>query len=879
MSIVAQQRPNISLEIFHGSFVDNTFSIYNLLFYYEGSISYRRPPYQILSNFTYVGTPTSTYSSDPTTPISFLRGTFSGDFNVLSERASIFLEGSINRINKITSGHINNMLQCDVPVMMLRSLTYFSTISKYDAWNFKSLPTKMTYYSNSGLNSSTLKLGSLPQTLEYFSDSSTGVPGFSGAKISGHLYSISLFPNLKVFSLSGGLLPDSYYDSGSWRTKGIWGNLSEISNTQLTIFRVVYNDISGNISSLPSTLQIISIAGSNTIIGNLQSTTSLTSLNSITISGSNTITGDISYFPSTTKTISLSGNNTVTGDISSLPFLVNSVSITGKNTIYGDISTIPPYTKSFTIGGNNELSGDISSIPSSLLTFNVSGNNTITGNSLYPTNLKSFTFVSKQDVSLCGDISLYVNTEGIVNTIETISITLKSISESLISTYGELNFDNTITGDMYYIDANIKSLTLNNVNCKVLINSSYNGVYMLQYLKTFVVSTYNTLLGNIQNLGTNLTKFSATALSFKSNALNYQEFGNVSLSGNLSNLPSGMTYFKVSGGKFIDLDNQPIYTGCRIDTYTPGRNWAPNMNTIWIETIPGFGLSVSEIDSLLIDLASTTWTTGSTIRIFGGCGNWYPSLSVPDVTQEGLNAYTTLLNKAVSMRFNTWNNTGDNNGLNVNSLVYSGGTYSVSISDIAVCNIGNGLDLTGATTSFSNNTILTVNTWETPIEIGTTFLWEKSTNFGTATQSTWVPATNSANYQGYTTISLRIYDISIDTWFRTRLTTGTDIDYTDPVKIKVTPMASAASITGATTVLRNGNITLTSGSFVGSLIEWEVSYTSTTSGFNIIPNQNSITFTLNNVSGAIGSKIYVRTKITSGVCSIARSAVKTITIR
>jgi hypothetical protein len=867
MSIVAQQRPNMSLEIFHGTFVDNTFSIYNLLFYYEGSISYRRPPYQLLSNFTYVGTPYSIYSSDSTSAVSFLSGTFSGDFNVLSERASIFLEGSINRIKKITSGHFNNMLGCYLPVDTLVSLTYFSTISKYDSWNFKYLPINMVYYSNSGLNTCNLYLRSLPKSIEYFSDSSTGVVGFSGAKIWGGLYSIGSLPNIKVFSLSGGLLPGYYFESGSTRKKGIWGDLSEISNTELTIFRVVHNDISGDIGSFPSTLQIISIAGSNTITGDLTDISSLP-LNSITLSGSNTVYGDISNFPSTTKTISLSGNNIVSGDISNLPFLVNNVSITGKNTVYGDISTITPYTKSFTIGGNNELSGDISSIPPSVSTFNVSGNNTIVGDIVtIPYSITSFTFNSKSDNSLYGYL------HELPPNIKIVSITLKALSENFLNSglpYLEGGF---ALGSQ--LPSTLSSLTLLNV----YVYLDMSTFSFPTTLKTFILSTYNNIAGNISLIPNTMTKFSVSTLGFKSVPLSYSVYGSINkIYGNLANLPTSITYFKASGGKFIDLDNQPIYTGCAIDAYTPGRTWAANMNTIWIETIPGFGLSISEIDSLLIDLARTTWTTGSTIRIFGGCGSWYPSLSVPGVTLNGLNAYTTLLNKSVSMRFNTWNNTGDNNSLNINSLVYSGGTYSVSVSDISVCNIGTGLDLNGATTSFSNNTILTVDSWETPLEVGTTFLWQKSTNFGIATQSTWVVASNASNYQGYTTISLSVSNITVDTWFRSKLTSGSGVNYTDPIKIKVTPMASAGSITGATMVVQGANITFTSGPFVGSLIEWETSTTSSTSGFNIVPNQNAVTFTLNNVSGMVGSKIYVRTKITSGACSIARSLVKTITI-
>jgi hypothetical protein len=345
-----------------------------------------------------------------------------------------------------------------------------------------------------------------------------------------------------------------------------------------------------------------------------------------------------------------------------------------------------------------------------------------------------------------------------------------------------------------------------------------------------------------------------------------------------------MTYFKVVGGKFIDIDNQPYYIGCKIDTYS-GRNWAAGMNCVWVETVPGFGLSVTAIDSLLIDLAATTWTSGSTIRIFGGCGNWYPSLSTPGVTTEGLAAYTSLLNRSVSMRFNTWNNTGDPTNLNVSSLVYNGGTYSSSTDgDILVCKVGNGLDLTGATTSFTNSTILsftlplTINDGAGDLHlfnIGSYILWEQSTNIDiTVAGTNW----DVVSLPGYTTRSITVNNLNTSTWYRAQITDGSAVGYTDPIRINVTPMAQAGALTGALTVAHGGNITFTSAAIVGTLLEWEVSTTSATSGFAVVSGQNALTFSINNVSGAVGSKIYVRTKVTSGACSIARSAVKTVTV-
>jgi len=64
--------------------------------------------------------------------------------------------------------------------------------------------------------------------------------------------------------------------------------------------------------------------------------------------------------------------------------------------------------------------------------------------------------------------------------------------------------------------------------------------------------------------------------------------------GNIANIPSLATY--------ISINN--LY----ISDYTAGKVWPANMSVVDISPTAGFGLTSTEVDNLLIDLALTTWT-------------------------------------------------------------------------------------------------------------------------------------------------------------------------------------------------------------------------------------------------------------------------------
>jgi hypothetical protein len=157
--------------------------------------------------------------------------------------------------------------------------------------------------------------------------------------------------------------------------------------------------------------------------------------------------------------------------------------------------------------------------------------------------------------------------------------------------------------------------------------------------------------------------------------------------------------------------------------------------------------------------------------------------------------------------------------------------------------------------------------------VGATILWQKSTNLVNSTNAT--PVWSAA---GSTTNNLTASALTINTWYRAQVTNGACKDFTVPVKITVSPSAKAGVITSAASVCTGGDIIFTSAAYTGTSIQWEVSTTSATTGFVAVSGENGLVFDMNNVTYAPLSKFYVRNVVTSGNCTLARSAVKTITV-
>jgi hypothetical protein len=195
--------------------------------------------------------------------------------------------------------------------------------------------------------------------------------------------------------------------------------------------------------------------------------------------------------------------------------------------------------------------------------------------------------------------------------------------------------------------------------------------------------------------------------------------------------------------------------------------------------------------------------------------------------------------------------------------------------DVTVCAYtasGTSLDLAGNQIALPNTNVTTLNLNGSSGAI----VWQKSTNYTSATP-TWSSA-------GSTTNTLIASNLTMDTWYRALVTNGVCTVVSRVVKITVSKVAKAGTVTATTnnlqttSVCAGGNITFTSTAYIGSSIRWEVSTTSATSGFAPVSGANGLVFTINNVTYPPLSKFYVRNVVTSGTCTLARSTVKTITI-
>ena len=203
--------------------------------------------------------------------------------------------------------------------------------------------------------------------------------------------------------------------------------------------------------------------------------------------------------------------------------------------------------------------------------------------------------------------------------------------------------------------------------------------------------------------------------------------------------------------------------------------------------------------------------------------------------------------------------------------------------DVTVCvPLATGFDASGAalTSPITNNTVLTLSGSS---NVGT-IVWQKCINY-TAATPTWAAVANltattatGASYSGAGLSALTVGNLAVDTWYRAQVTNGACVDYTPVVKLTVSLAAKAGVITSALTVCSTGDISFTSAAYVGSSIAWQVSTTSATAGFTTVAGETGLVFTMTNVSYAPLSKFYVRSVVTSGDCTSAFGAAKTVTV-
>ena len=160
-------------------------------------------------------------------------------------------------------------------------------------------------------------------------------------------------------------------------------------------------------------------------------------------------------------------------------------------------------------------------------------------------------------------------------------------------------------------------------------------------LTYFACSGSNTVSGSLADLPSGLTYFlcdgsntvSGSLADLPSGLTDFRCYGSNTVSGSLADLPSGLTYFRCYGSNTVA-------------DYTT-RSWPNNMALVVLVPVSPGGLSSTEIDQLLVDLAAAggTWASPKEITLTGTNA---PRTSASDA------AVTTLVStKGVAVTVNT----------------------------------------------------------------------------------------------------------------------------------------------------------------------------------------------------------------------------------
>lgn len=404
------------------------------------------------------------------------------------------------------------------------------------------------------------------------------------------------------------------------------GNISSLPDTMESLFISTSNTITGDIANLPSSLFMIYISGSNTLSGNISEFSN--TMEWIYISGLNTLTGNVSGLPSSIFRMEIMGNNTISGDVSGFPQqeIITYINIGGQNTVTGDLAGLD-YTgitlTYFSILGQNTISGDIGNIAGSITIFNVQGNNTISGDIAYipDTVLLNLSIGGLNTIS--GDLGDLPSSMDLTNFQitgnNTITGDIVGIPESI--TYFFVAGNNTISGDIANLPSNISTLYVVGHNT---ISGDVNDI--MSAITTIIIGGQNTITGDIANFPATLTRIEAlgnNTLSGNVNTLQsamrtFRVMGQNTITGTIAGIPGTVTGVDLGGlntlsGDLADISNaitQFVVTGNNtIDTYTASKTWSAGFTSSFTCTpvSPG-GLDATEIDNLFIDL-DTSWTT------------------------------------------------------------------------------------------------------------------------------------------------------------------------------------------------------------------------------------------------------------------------------
>ncbi len=236
------------------------------------------------------------------------------------------------------------------------------------------------------------------------------------------------------------------------------------------------------------------------------------------------------------------------------------------------------------------VTGLISELPTSLIIFSsgLYSSTTISGDlSELPPNMAKFILVGQSSLTnITGDISdIPLSMEEFrVRGGNAITGDLIGISTNTSLEWLDVLGTNTISGD-------INNLPVNLTNINISGSNTVSGDISNLPITTvdITISGFSTITGDISTLPVTLTD-----IVF---------LGNNTVFGNIFNLPLLSTRIFIIGLNTIS-------------DYTSGRAWATGMRNVYITPISS-GLSSSEVDNLLIDLASTTWIPSGTLVLTG----------------------------------------------------------------------------------------------------------------------------------------------------------------------------------------------------------------------------------------------------------------------
>ena len=397
----------------------------------------------------------------------------------------------------------------------------------------------------------------------------------------------------------------SYYG----KSHPLTGSINSFSQSTLTNFVVggISSLISGDIGLLPTTLGTFSISGLNTTSGSISNLPP--SLIYYRNYGNNTTSGNIGLLPSTLTQYFNEGNNTTSGNIGSFSSNLTVYLNDGTNTTSGDIGLLPTSMTYYSNGGSNSTYGNIGSMSSTITYYYNLGYNTTTGNiANLPASMSYYYNFGSNTTT--GDIDLLPSTLRVYQNFGSNSTygNIANLPNTLLSF--ECGGSNTTTGDIGLLPP--------------VMSQYYNY-------------GNNTTYGNIASFSSNMTYFICV--------------GSSSISGDLATLKPAMSIFQVSvtnstyGNLYYLPTNivQYINYNCMTNSFTasggPTKSWN-TLSRFQHLPSPGFGLTSSEVDQLLISLSTATWSSTKSLYLDGANG---PRTSVSDAAVLGLSAKGVLV--------------------------------------------------------------------------------------------------------------------------------------------------------------------------------------------------------------------------------------------